>query len=86
MFVFTTGHQIKKKKSNYQFTGAYEKCYHHSLHAPMHADASSHHFTNIHSGTHVTPVTAPIRNGIIKQIPLALLKERIVRNTNSRKR
>lgn len=32
------------------------------------------HFINTHSGTHITPVTAPIRNGIVKQIPLVLSK------------
>lgn len=75
VLVFTMGHQKKTMfmKDIYQ---RYNRSYCHSLHTFMLTNTSTHCCINKHSGTHVTPVTAPNRNGyfFIKQIPLALWK------------
>lgn len=59
-----------------EFTKGYKSCHCHSLHTLMRLNTSTHRCINIHLGTRITPVTAPIRNGYfyIKPIPLALWK------------
>lgn len=73
VLVYTMGHQKKTMfmKDIYQ---RYHRSYCHSLHTFMLTNTSTHCCINKHSGTHVTPVTAPNRNGyfFIKQILLAL--------------
>lgn len=74
VLVFTTGNQENKTWSR-KFTRGYKRCHGHYLHTLMHSNTFTHLCIKIHSGTHVTPVTAPIRNGYVwKHIPLALWK------------